>query len=145
MKKELLLTQGVDGIGSLWGFAGPDEPLLLSKIEANGTNLILALDGKTVLGFANHPSVLHFWDISDPTQPVTLTSMRDVFSAKLSPDGKSLVTESAAGIEAWDLDPTHAVTRICASTPGILTPEKWAQHVPGLPYDPPCEADRAAA
>ena len=50
----------------------------------------------------------------------------------------TMIADVADTVRLWDLSLDHAVTRICASTGGVLTPERWARYIPQLPYDPPC-------
>jgi hypothetical protein len=38
----------------------------------------------------------------------------------------------------WDLDPQHAIARICDVGRAVLTREVWQAHLPRMAYLPPC-------
>lgn len=57
------------------------------------------------------------------------------FSPKSHMLGVSSGTDT---VRLWDLDTDEAIRRICSSTRGVLTPEKWHEYLPRLSYDPPC-------
>jgi WD domain, G-beta repeat len=81
----------------------------------------------------------------NPTHPTPLgtplTGHTDyVLAVAFSPDGHTLATGSEdRTVRLWDLDVSHAIRRICATTANNLTPVAWRQYVsPDLPYQPPC-------
>lgn len=49
-----------------------------------------------------------------------------------------LATGSDDAVRLWNLDVEYAIQRICATTRGVLTPDLWHQHLPQIPYEPPC-------
>ncbi|MGH3801782.1 MAG: hypothetical protein ACRDTD_16945, partial [Pseudonocardiaceae bacterium] len=55
-----------------------------------------------------------------------------------SRDGQFLASASGNTVGLWDLNKEHAIRRICASTQGVLTPERWQQHIPQVSYQLPC-------
>jgi hypothetical protein len=50
------------------------------------------------------------------------------------------VSSGADTVRLWNIDPGDAVRRICATTRGVLTPQKWHEYLPRLSYKPPCGA-----
>jgi WD40 repeat protein len=64
-----------------------------------------------------------------------------VRAVAFSPDGHTLATGSAGTdhtIRLWEMNVDQAIWRICTTTANTLTPVTWVQHVPDLPYRPPC-------
>ena len=49
------------------------------------------------------------------------------------------VSSGADTVRLWDLDVDEAIRRICSTTRGVLTPEKWHEYLPRLSYEPPCD------
>ena len=61
-------------------------------------------------------------------------------SVAFSVAGHTLASASASGdgtVRIWNLNVQYAIDRICA-TAGGLTPRRWNQYIPQLPYDPSC-------
>ena len=49
------------------------------------------------------------------------------------------VSSGSDTVRLWNLDTGEAISHICSTTRGVLTPEKWHEYLPRLPYAPPCE------
>ena len=57
----------------------------------------------------------------------------------LSPDGRYLLEMHGNGQGAlWDVDPESWLRRACDLAGRTLTPEEWAEFLPGRPYEPAC-------
>lgn len=57
-----------------------------------------------------------------------------------SPSSQMLgVSSGADTVRLWNLDVDEAISRICATTRGVLTADKWHEYLPRLSYEPPCE------
>ncbi|MGH3866897.1 MAG: caspase, EACC1-associated type [Pseudonocardiaceae bacterium] len=97
----------------------------------------------TIIATTNGPignNGVQLWDVTDPTRPKTLASpFTDGTSLVFSPHG-TLATANGDDdtVKLWDVNVDHAIQRICDTARNTLTPEKWQQYIPGLPYRPPC-------
>jgi hypothetical protein len=49
------------------------------------------------------------------------------------------VSSGADTVRLWNPDVDRAIRRICATTRGVLTSEKWHEYLPRLSYAPPCD------
>jgi WD40 repeat protein len=125
----------------LWDVSDPRRPVqraALANADPPG-DIALAPGGRLM---AVSGASLTLWDFSDPGhphrkgQPLPQSGyMTPVFG----PDGRTVVTAGVAGtLQFWDLDVSHAVDRICATTAGALTPEVWQRHFPSIPFQAAC-------
>lgn len=56
-----------------------------------------------------------------------------------SPAGHMLgVSSGTDTVRLWNLDVEEAIRRVCSTTRGVLTREKWHEYLPRLSYEPPC-------
>lgn len=61
-----------------------------------------------------------------------------VWPIAFSPDGRTITSGGNDRIgQIWELDESHAVTRICDATAGMLTKDVWELYVPQYSYQPP--------
>jgi WD40 repeat protein len=142
----LLAASGEDGNVRLWDVSAPSRPRLLATLS--GTDGIVydvafSPDGRT-LATADGDKTVALWNIANPGAPVRLASLTGpagtVFAVAFSPDGTTLAAGSQDGTtRLWRATPAAAATYVCdiAGTP--VTASEWAQYIPGLPYDPPCQ------
>ena len=107
-------------------------------------------DGRT-LAAAGTDGTVWLWNVTDPARPArlgqplagptdTVTSVTNaVSSVVFSPGGRTLAAGNRDGtVWLWNLDVDDAIQRVCATTGNTLTPARWEQYIPELPYDPPC-------
>ncbi|MER5304987.1 WD40 repeat domain-containing protein [Streptomyces lasiicapitis] len=142
-----LATGSDDGTVRLWNVADARETTRLDASLTGHTDAIVSLsfseDGSTLASGSNDNTV-RLWDVSRP--------------AKASPIGQSMspnaktggflsfrprshelgVSSGADTVRLWNLDTDAAITRICSTTRGVLTREKWREYLPRLSYEPPC-------
>ncbi|MFF7052179.1 WD40 repeat domain-containing protein [Streptomyces griseorubiginosus] len=103
--------------------------------------LAFSPDGRT-LAVGGSNGGLQLWDV--PTgQPIggLLTTPGDaVYTLAFDARGTTLYAGSAhVPLRRYDLDPAHALSRVCARTGGSgLSPAQWQTYVPDAPYRPVC-------
>jgi WD40 repeat protein len=66
-------------------------------------------------------------------------ALTEVARSAFSPDGHTLaIAQDNGTVQLWETDASRAINRICHATGSTLTRQQWQQHIPELPYDPPC-------
>ncbi|MFC9607518.1 helix-turn-helix domain-containing protein [Streptomyces niveus] len=142
-----LATAANDSTVRLWNVTDPThvEPLgsPLAGHTAAVRSVAFAPDGST-LASASHDSTVRLWNVTDPAhvEPLgsPLTGHTDaVRSVAFAPDGSTLASTSQdSTIRLWQLRADQASERICGTTKNALTPQRWEQYIPQLPFEPPC-------
>ncbi|MBF4997560.1 hypothetical protein IRT45_10360 [Nocardia sp. BSTN01] len=143
-----LATAADDQMIRAWNVADPAHPQLIAEPLAGHSAMLRSIafspDGK-VLASAD-TSAVRTWYFGDPGR-VWVANHAAISTGPavpglidFYPDGKHLVGTTADGtIRVWDLDPQHAVDRICSTTKSVLTEEVWREHLMQTRYRPPCE------
>ncbi|MDN3023695.1 AAA family ATPase [Streptomyces sp. S.PB5] len=132
----------------LWNVSDPAAAAPLGSPLTGHTEALVSLtfsrDGHTLASGGNDNTV-RLWDVTDPTgaapigqsmSPNAKTGNFLLFSPRNDMLGVSSGTDT---VRLWNLDVDQAIDRICATTHGVLTPEKWHEYLPRLSYDPPCD------
>lgn len=141
-----IATGGEGGAIRLWNIAEPSRPAATSTFSAHtgsvGT-IAFSPDGHT-LATGGADSTVRLWNVSDRSRPTAfgqpLTGHTgDVSSVAFSPIGSTLLSTGTDGtVRLWDIDINRAVARICGATKTALNRQQWQEHLPGLPFNPPC-------
>ncbi|MFG3347895.1 hypothetical protein ACGF1Z_22855 [Streptomyces sp. NPDC048018] len=126
-----------------WDLSDRAEPAARGAVTGSSVVESLAFaPGADVLAEGNEDGTVRLADPADASalsRPLA-DGADEVTDLAFSPDGRLL---AAAGVDQpvrlWSTDPDAAARWICRATGNALTPAQWARHVPGLPYDPPCE------
>ncbi|MFI1204427.1 AAA family ATPase [Streptomyces sp. NPDC020883] len=131
----------------LWNLADPRRPARLGSALTGHTEAVVSLTfsgtGRT-LASGGSDNTVRFWNVEDPGRATAIgqsTSPRARAGNFLAfaPHSRMLGVSSGAGtVRLWNLDNDKAVRRICATTRGVLTPERWHEYLPQLSYEPPC-------
>ncbi|MDX3456117.1 WD40 repeat domain-containing protein [Streptomyces sp. ME02-8801-2C] len=137
-----------DGTVRLWDVTDPADVHSLGSPLTGHTEAVESLsfspDGKVLASGGNDNAVL-LWDVSDPSRATSIGQSMNP-NAKtgnflaFSPRGGIVgVSSGPDTVRLWDLDVDTAITHICSTTRGVLTPEKWHVYLPRLSYEPPCQ------
>ncbi|MDP9794914.1 WD40 repeat protein [Catenuloplanes nepalensis] len=123
------------------GGLGPPTTVLTRSGQGN-VGLAVSPDGRLLAapGAATDPEV-DLWSIADPGSPRRISTL-DVGISPMhigfSHDSRLLAVRTEQGTDIWSLDPEQVAGNLCAGMGEPVSAEQWAQHVPDLPYDPPC-------
>ncbi|MGH3774912.1 MAG: hypothetical protein ACRDRR_04130 [Pseudonocardiaceae bacterium] len=130
----------------LWNVSNPSNPSPLGPPLSGHNSPVLSVafapDGRT-LASGSADQTVRLWDVAAPAEATPLGEPLTRYASighlvAFSPDGQFLTSASGNTVGLWDLNGDHAIQRICAATRGVLTPERWQQHIPQLSYEPPC-------
>ncbi|MFK0290018.1 AAA family ATPase [Streptomyces sp. NPDC090442] len=131
----------------LWNTTDPGRARRFGAPLTGHTEAVASLtfskDGHTLASGGNDNTV-RFWNVALPSaaKPIGQSTSPNAKTGNFlsfSPTSHLLGVSSGAGtVRLWDLDTEGAIRRICATTRGVLTPEKWKEYLPQLAYAPPC-------
>lgn len=145
-----LVSTGDDQSIKVWDISDPRDPVQVGVPLVGHTSTIGSLAfntaGDRLVSAGLDDSTVRFWDFTDPRQPkalahpVAATESSRRWNIVVHSGGRYLIgTGLDKQIRVWDMDPQQAITRICAVTGAMMTPELWQNHLPQLPYRRPCE------
>ena len=136
-----------DNTVRLWNVADPRTTTRLSTLTGH-TEAIVSLtfsqDGRTLASGGNDDTV-RLWNVTQPAKAAPIGQSMSPKSTtgnflSFRPRSHMLTVSSGADtVRLWNLDADEAIHRICATTRGVLTPEKWHEYLPRLPYTPSCD------
>ncbi|MFC7305933.1 AAA family ATPase [Streptomyces monticola] len=136
-----------DGTVRLWDIDDALEATSLGPLRGH-TDAIVSLtfsQGGRTLASGSSDNTVRLWDVTHPStaaplgqamSPNAKTGNFLSFSPKRRMLGVSSGTDT---VRLWNLDTDEAIRRICSTTRGVLTREKWQEYLPRLSYEPPCE------
>ncbi|MFE5332191.1 AAA family ATPase [Embleya sp. NPDC056575] len=147
----ILAIGSIGDNGTIWlsDITDPRKPVPLGPpptgFAAPVNSAAFAPNGRTIAAGSGDGTV-RLWNVSDPRTPTALGKPLTgpngpVNSVAFSPNGHTLATAGVDNtVRLWELDVDAAIQRICATSSGALTRERWKQYVPQLAYRPPCQA-----
>ncbi len=144
-----LATGSDDGTVRFWDLTDPRRAVRLGSALTGHTDAVVSLtysrDGRTLASGGNDNTV-RLWDVADPASAAPIgqsmsPNAKTGSFLSFSPRSDMLgVSSGSDTVRLWNLDTKEAVRHVCATTQGVLTPEKWREYLPRLSYDPPCDA-----
>jgi WD40 repeat protein len=136
-----------DNTVRLWNIADPLKAARLGSPLTGHTEAVVSLtfsqDGHTLASGGNDNTV-RLWNIARPSKaaPIGQSMSPNAKTGNFlsfSPNSRMLgVSSGTDTVRLWNLDADEAIRRICSTTRGVLTPEKWHEYLPRLSYEPPC-------
>ncbi|MFJ8310787.1 MULTISPECIES: hypothetical protein [unclassified Streptomyces] len=132
----------------LWNITDPARATRLGSPLTGHTEAVVSLtfsqDGRTLASGGNDNTV-RLWNVTDPSDAAPI-------GQSMSPNAKTGnflsfgprshmlgVSSGSDTVRLWNLDAAEAISRICSTTRGVLTPEIWHENLPRLSYAPPCD------
>ncbi|GAA1569945.1 hypothetical protein GCM10009827_109680 [Dactylosporangium maewongense] len=141
-----LAVGSADRTVRLWNVADPRRPAPLGTPLTGPTSNVFWVtfnpDGHT-LAAASTDGTVWLWNVTDRSRPTVfavLTRANDsTYTVAFSPDGRTLAAGGAdPETRLWDTAPARVASWVCATAGTPVTQAEWSQHVPGIPFDPPC-------
>ncbi|NKE56165.1 TIR domain-containing protein [Lentzea sp. PSKA42] len=138
---DVVITGSGTGLITVWDMASGGRLATVLRHVGNVRHLALHPDGKR-LASAGESGEVVLWDITDPTRPVEVSTLRagaryTAAAIAFSPDGTMLGGADGVRTTIWSIDVPRLLARLCADSPRIPETE-WRQYLPDIPYDPPC-------
>ncbi|MFD6193330.1 WD40 repeat domain-containing protein [Streptomyces sp. NPDC060275] len=143
----VLATGGRDRTVRLWDVTDPGRarPLggELTGHRGGVTSVSFAPDGRT-LASGGEDHAVRLWNVADPGHAeaygTALTGHLDtVTSVAFAPGGDTLASVgNDLTARIWTLDTDRALRQVCDRTGGDLTPTRWSELLPRLPYRSTC-------
>ncbi|MFF3542368.1 hypothetical protein ACFYXD_10975 [Streptomyces platensis] len=132
----------------LWNTTDPRKATRLGSPLVGHTEAVVSLTfskGGQTLASGGNDNTVRFWDVTPPSgaTPIGQSTSPNAKTGNFlsfSPQSHMLGVSSGAGtVRLWNLDADKAIHRICSTTRGVLTAEKWREYLPHLAYAPPCD------
>ncbi|MFF1476603.1 AAA family ATPase [Streptomyces sp. NPDC058301] len=132
----------------LWDITDPLKAARLGSPLTGHTEAVVSLtfsqDGRTLASGGNDNAV-RLWNVAHPSEaaPIGQSMSPNAKTGNFlsfSPNSHMLgVSSGSDTVRLWNLDADAAISRICSTTRGVLTPDKWHENLPRLSYSPPCD------
>ncbi|MER0481543.1 WD40 repeat domain-containing protein [Streptomyces sp. Edi2] len=136
-----------DNTVRLWNVTDPRKATHLSTLTGHTeaiASVTFSQDGR-ILASGGNDDMVRLWNVTHPSRATPI-------GESISPHAKTGnflafrprshilgVSSGADTVRLWDLDAHAAIRRICATTRGVLTPQKWQEYLPRLSYTPSCD------
>ncbi|MEV0638513.1 WD40 repeat domain-containing protein [Streptomyces sp. NPDC050619] len=132
----------------LWNVTDPGRASRLGSPLTGHTEAVVSLtfsqDGRTLASGGND-NTIRLWNMARPSdaEPIGQSMSPNAKTGNFlafSPESNMLgVSSGTDTVRLWNLDVDEAIRRICSTTRGVLTREKWHEYLPRLSYEAPCE------
>ncbi|TXS41685.1 hypothetical protein EAO75_39950 [Streptomyces sp. uw30] len=131
----------------LWDVTDPAAATGLGSPLTGHTEAVVSLTfskGGRYLASGGNDNTVRLWNVSSPSdasaigQAMSPNAKTGNFLS-FSPTSHMLgVSSGTDTVRLWNLDVDQAISRVCSTTQGVLTREKWHEYLPRLSYEPPC-------
>ncbi|MFJ8636891.1 NACHT and WD repeat domain-containing protein [Streptomyces sp. NPDC093568] len=131
----------------LWDVTDPREASAQGSPLTGHTEAVVSLTfskGGRYLASGGNDNSVRLWNVSDPAdasaigQAMSPNSKTGNFLS-FSPASHMLgVSSGTDTVRLWNLNVGQAIDRVCSTTRGVLTRERWDEYLPRLSYEPPC-------
>ncbi|MFC5214396.1 AAA family ATPase [Streptomyces coerulescens] len=131
----------------LWDVADPSAASGLGSPLTGHTEALVSLtfsQGGHYLASGGNDNTVRLWNVADPSdasaigQAMSPNAKTGNFLS-FSPTSHMLgVSSGTDTVRLWNLDVDQAISRVCSTTQGVLTRDKWHEYLPRLSYEPPC-------
>ncbi|MFE2630494.1 AAA family ATPase [Streptomyces sp. NPDC059374] len=142
-----LASAGDDDAVRLWDVTDPAGARAQGHPLTGHTEAVVSLtfgaDGRTLASGGNDNTV-RMWDVGDPEHASAVgramsPNARTGNFLAFRPASRMLgVSSGTDTVRLWNLDVDQAIRRVCSTTQGVLTRERWHEYLPRLSYEPPC-------
>ncbi|MFE6620291.1 AAA family ATPase [Streptomyces sp. NPDC057740] len=131
----------------LWDVTDPSAAAPHGDPLSGHTEAVVSLTfgkGGRYLASGGNDNTVRLWNVADPSgaSPIGQAMSPNAKAGNFlsfSPTSHMLgVSSGTDTVRLWNLDVDQAVRRVCGTTEGVLTREKWHEYLPRLPYEPPC-------
>ncbi|MGC9540144.1 AAA family ATPase [Streptomyces sp. UG1] len=131
----------------LWNVTDPREATELGSPLTGHTESVVSLTfskGGRYMASGGNDNTVRLWNVTDPSDPTAVgqamsPNARTGNFLLFSPTSHMLgVSSGTDTVRLWNLDADQAIRRVCSTTQGVLTREKWHEYLPRLSYEPPC-------
>lgn len=131
----------------LWDITDRRAASLLGSPLTGHTEAVVSLTfskGGRYLASGGNDNTVRLWNVSTPSdasaigQAMSPNAKTGNFLS-FSPTSHMLgVSSGTDTVRLWNLDVDQAISRVCSTTRGVLTRDKWHEYLPRLSYEPPC-------
>ncbi|WP_432198868.1 AAA family ATPase [Streptomyces sp. bgisy027] len=131
----------------LWDVTDRRAASLLGSPLTGHTEAVVSLtfgEGGRYLASGGNDNTVRLWNATDPSdasaigQAMSPNAKTGNFLS-FSPTSHMLgVSSGTDTVRLWNLDVDEAISRVCSTTQGVLTRDKWHEYLPRLSYEPPC-------
>ncbi|MFH0520625.1 hypothetical protein ACHBTE_26040 [Streptomyces sp. M41] len=131
----------------LWDVTDPGRATSHGDPLTGHTEAVVSLTfskGGRYLASGGNDNSVRLWNAASPSDASAIGQAMSPNATtgnflSFSPTSHMLgVSSGTDTVRLWNLDVDHAIRRVCATTQGVLTRDRWHEYLPRLAYEPPC-------
>jgi WD40 repeat protein len=101
---QTLASANQDGTVNLWAVTQWQSAAVLRGHTSSVTSVAFSPDGARLITSSRNDQTIRIWDVSTRTQEAIWDSKQGLYSAALSPDGKTVASVGSREVSGWDED-----------------------------------------